>query len=73
MGLTQPLRKSVFFPGILRPAFTSPVTGGSLGWKDVCGLAEVQDARAHGTSEGRRDYGKLTTEPPDHQLGLRDH
>lgn len=42
--VTQPLRK--FFLGILRPALTSPATGGSLRRKDVCGLAEVQDARA---------------------------
>lgn len=72
------LRKSVFFLGILRPAFTSPVTGGSLQRKDVCGLAEVQDARAHRTSEGRkarlREAHHWTARPParvEGQLGLQ--
>lgn len=47
-------------------------------WKDICGLAEVQDARGHRTSEGRkerlREAHHWTVRPParvEGPLGLQ--
>lgn len=74
-GSDSDTQEECVFLGILRPAFTSPATGGSLQWKDVVGLAEIQDARAHGTTEGRkerlREAHHWTTRPP--ASGSRDH
>lgn len=53
-GSDSATQEKCVFLGTLRPAFTSPATGVSLRWKDVVSLAEIQDARAHGTSDGRK-------------------
>ena len=57
----------VCFPGDTETSFHKR-------WKDVVSLAEIQDARAHGTSEGRKEIKRSSPlDRPDHQLGSRDH